>query len=54
MHFVYGEKDLSRTSDREANKQLLPAADFTQLPKAGHFTALERPDVLADVLNAAA
>ncbi|MGW3645791.1 alpha/beta fold hydrolase [Streptomyces sp. NPDC000878] len=54
VHLVYGEKDWSRPSDREANKQLLPAADFTQVPEAGHFIALERPDVLADLLNAVA
>lgn len=54
IHLVYGEKDWSRPSDREANKKLLPAADFRQVPKAGHFIALERPDVLADLLNAVA
>ncbi|MCH5676863.1 alpha/beta fold hydrolase [Streptomyces gilvus] len=54
VHFVYGEKDWSRPSDRDANRHLLPAADFTQVPKAGHFIALERPDVLAGLLNAAA
>jgi pimeloyl-ACP methyl ester carboxylesterase len=54
VHLVYGEKDWSRPSDREANKQLLPAADFAQVPQAGHFIALERPDVLADLLNAVA
>ncbi|MGX1560907.1 alpha/beta fold hydrolase [Streptomyces sp. NPDC055506] len=54
VHFVYGEKDWSRPSDRQANKELLPAADFTQVPKAGHFIALERPDVLADLLTATA
>ncbi|MGW1745166.1 alpha/beta fold hydrolase [Streptomyces sp. NPDC002092] len=54
VHLVYGEKDWSRPSDREANRQLLPAAEFTQVPGAGHFIALERPDVLADLLNAAA
>ena len=48
------EKDWSRPSDREANKELLPAADFTQVPGAGHFIALERPDVLANLLNAVA
>ncbi|TQJ92552.1 alpha/beta fold hydrolase [Streptomyces sp. SLBN-31] len=52
VHLVYGEKDWSRPSDREANKLLLPTADFTQVPKAGHFIALERPDVLAGLLNA--
>ncbi|KKD03897.1 alpha/beta fold hydrolase [Streptomyces sp. WM6386] len=54
IHLVYGEKDWSRPSDREANKRLLPAADFTQVANAGHFIALERPDVLADLLNAVA
>ncbi|MFF7309746.1 alpha/beta fold hydrolase [Streptomyces sp. NPDC008137] len=54
IHLVYGEKDWSRASDREADKQLLPAADFTQVPEAGHFIALERPDVLADLLNSVA
>jgi pimeloyl-ACP methyl ester carboxylesterase len=50
VHFVYGEHDWSRGSDREANRELLPDADFTQVPDAGHFIALERPDVLADLL----
>ncbi|MGW3107827.1 alpha/beta fold hydrolase [Streptomyces sp. NPDC001100] len=54
VHLVYGEKDWSRPSDRQANKELLPAADFTQVPGAGHFIALERPDLLADLLNAVA
>lgn len=54
IHLVYGEKDWSRPSDRRANKELLPAADVTQVRGAGHFIALERPDVLADLLNALA
>ena len=29
-----------------------PPPTFTQVPGAGHFIALERPDVLADLLNA--
>ncbi|MGW0840632.1 alpha/beta fold hydrolase [Streptomyces sp. NPDC002787] len=52
VHLVYGEKDWSRHSDRLADKDLLPAADFTQVPGAGHFIALERPDLLADLLTA--
>lgn len=43
IHLVYGEKDWPRPSDRQANKQLLPAADFTQVPKAGHFIAWNGP-----------
>ncbi|WP_405823805.1 alpha/beta hydrolase [Streptomyces sp. NBC_01390] len=54
IHLVYGEKDWSRPSDREANKKLLPAAEFTQVRGAGHFIALERPDVVADLVNAVA
>ncbi|WP_306367761.1 alpha/beta fold hydrolase [Nocardiopsis sp. CC223A] len=54
VHLVYGEGDWSRRSDREADRRLLPAADFTEVPGAGHFIALERPDVLADLLNGAA
>lgn len=51
VHLIYGEVDWSRPSDRQANRQLLPAADFMQVPGAGHFIALERPDVPAKVLN---
>jgi pimeloyl-ACP methyl ester carboxylesterase len=54
VHLIYGEKDWSRPSDRQANKQQLPHAEFTQIPNAGHFIALERPDVPADLLNSAA
>lgn len=50
VHLVYGEKDWSRRSDRAANKELLPAAEFTELQGVGHFIALERPEVLGDLL----
>src|SRR5947207_4273551 len=35
VHLVYGEKAWSRPSDREANRHLLPAAEFTEVPRAG-------------------
>jgi pimeloyl-ACP methyl ester carboxylesterase len=54
VHLIYGEKDWSRPSDRQANRQLLPTAEFTQVPNAGHFMTLERPDVPANLLNSAA
>jgi pimeloyl-ACP methyl ester carboxylesterase len=53
MQLVYGEKDWSRPSDREANRDQLPNAKFTQIADASHFIALERPDVPADLLNSA-
>ena len=54
VQLVYGEMDWSRPSDRQANTRQLPNAEFTQIPNAGHFIALERPDVLADRLKAIA
>jgi pimeloyl-ACP methyl ester carboxylesterase len=54
VHLIYGDKDWSRPSDRQANRRQLPNAEFTQVPKAGHFIALERPDVPASLLNSVA
>jgi len=54
VHLIYGEQDWSRPSDRQANRQLLPSAEFTQVPNAGHFIALERPDVPANLLSSSA
>jgi pimeloyl-ACP methyl ester carboxylesterase len=51
VHLIYGEKDWSRPSDRQANRRQLPRAEFTQVPNASHFIALERPDVPANLLN---
>ena len=51
VHLIYGEQDWSRPSDRQANRRQLPSAEFTQVSKAGHFIALERPDVPANLLN---
>jgi pimeloyl-ACP methyl ester carboxylesterase len=50
IHLIYGEKDWSRRSDRQANKLLLPTAQFTEVAGAGHFVALERPEVPANLL----
>jgi pimeloyl-ACP methyl ester carboxylesterase len=54
VHLIYGEKDWSRPSDREANRRLLPRAEFIQVRNAGHFIELERPDVPASLLNSVA
>jgi pimeloyl-ACP methyl ester carboxylesterase len=51
VHLIYGEKDWSRPSDRQANRRQIPNAEFTEVAKAGHFIVLERPDVPADLLN---
>jgi len=54
VHLIYGDHDWSRPSDREANRQLLPTAESTEVLRAGHFIALERPDVPAKLLNSVA
>jgi pimeloyl-ACP methyl ester carboxylesterase len=54
VHLIYGEHDWSRPSDRQANRQLLPTAESTEVLRAGHFIALERPEVPAKLLNSAA
>jgi pimeloyl-ACP methyl ester carboxylesterase len=51
VHLIYGDEDWSRRSDREANRQLIPAAEFIEVPDAGHFIALERPEAPAKLLN---
>jgi pimeloyl-ACP methyl ester carboxylesterase len=54
VHLIYGDEDWSRPSDQQANRRHLPNAEFTKVPRAGHFIALERPDVPADLLNTVA
>lgn len=38
----------------QADRQLVPEADYHLVPGAGRFVALDRPDVLADLLDATA
>ncbi|WP_240521882.1 alpha/beta fold hydrolase [Amycolatopsis vastitatis] len=55
IHLVYGEQDWSRPSDRAANRQLLPDAEFTQVPGAGlsidqpstRFSSFGNPEITA-------
>jgi pimeloyl-ACP methyl ester carboxylesterase len=54
VDLIYGEKDWSRSSNRQANKLAISSVRFTQVPNAGHFIALERPDIPANLLNQAA
>jgi pimeloyl-ACP methyl ester carboxylesterase len=47
---IYGDRDWSRTSEREANRALLRGARSISLPDTGHFAALEQPARVADIL----
>jgi pimeloyl-ACP methyl ester carboxylesterase len=47
---IYGDHDWSHPPEREANLGLLPGAQSIALSSAGHFTALEQPDRVAEIL----
>lgn len=47
---VYGEEDWSRPSDRRANSESVSRARTIVLRNKGHFTALEAPDDVAQIL----
>lgn len=47
---AYGDHDWSQPAEREANLALLPDAQSISLPGSGHFTALEQPHRVAEIL----
>jgi pimeloyl-ACP methyl ester carboxylesterase len=47
---VYGGHDWSRPAERQANLELLRDARLIALPTSGHFTALEQPERVAEIL----
>ena len=48
---IYGEKDWSYPEERERNKQLIAPAHYEVLSDTGHFSALENPQAIADILH---
>jgi pimeloyl-ACP methyl ester carboxylesterase len=48
---LYGARDWSRPAEREHNRRVLSPAHFVILEDTGHFTALERPDSVAEVFK---
>lgn len=47
---IYGEKDWSRMPDRERTKSALKNARVFTLKNSGHFSALENPNAVADIV----
>jgi pimeloyl-ACP methyl ester carboxylesterase len=47
---IYGDHDWSQPSEREANLALLRGARSISLSGTGHFTALEQPHRVAEIL----
>lgn len=48
---VYGEHDWSNSQEREDRKQRIPNAKFIVIPAAGHFSSLEAPKRLAEIVS---
>jgi pimeloyl-ACP methyl ester carboxylesterase len=48
---AYGDHDWSRPEEREANTRALPAARVLSLAACGHFSSLERPEQIADIIR---
>jgi pimeloyl-ACP methyl ester carboxylesterase len=48
---LYGAHDWSRPAEREDNRKVLSPARFVILEDTGHFTALERPEGVAEVFK---
>ena len=47
---IYGDKDWSRVPERERTKALLKGARLVTLPSTGHFSSVENPRGVADVI----
>jgi pimeloyl-ACP methyl ester carboxylesterase len=48
---VYGEQDWSHPREREDRRKQIPGVQFVVLPAAGHFSALEVPTRLAEIIG---
>jgi pimeloyl-ACP methyl ester carboxylesterase len=48
---VYGSDDWSHPSERDANARVIPGARVISLDRCGHFTSLEQPAAIADLIH---
>ena len=47
---IYGDKDWSRVSERDRTKTALPNSRLFTLPATGHFSAVENPRAVAEII----
>jgi pimeloyl-ACP methyl ester carboxylesterase len=47
---LYSERDWSHPTERATTAAALPTASVREIPHAGHFAAMEKPQVLADAI----
>jgi pimeloyl-ACP methyl ester carboxylesterase len=48
---VYGDDDWSRPAERDANARAIPGVRSATMANSGHFTCLEKPREIADLIN---
>jgi len=48
---VYGDDDWSRRAEREANTHAIRSVKTAQLRNSGHFSSLEKPQEIAQLIN---
>jgi pimeloyl-ACP methyl ester carboxylesterase len=48
---IYGNDDWSRPAERDANARAIPAVRTATLTNSGHFSSLERPRDIAQLIN---
>ena len=51
MTLVYGDDGWSRPAERDANTRAIPAVRTATLANSGHFSTLERPREIAQLIN---
>lgn len=47
---IYGSNDWSKPEEREQNQQAIANAKLITIDKSGHFTALESPQEVANII----
>lgn len=48
---IYGSSDWSKPEERKQNQQTIPNAKLITIEKSGHFTALESPEAVANIIR---
>jgi pimeloyl-ACP methyl ester carboxylesterase len=51
---AYGAEDWSRPAERDANAHTIPGARSVTLEKTSHFSSLDRPQEIADLITSVA
>jgi pimeloyl-ACP methyl ester carboxylesterase len=49
---VYGDRDWSRESERQANLREIPGARLAVMERGGHFLPLDQPDAVIQQVRA--